>query len=1296
MFGFFLDKSDRVMKRASLIAAIFLLSGIVTGKAVEIFPDLKIVKSDHNGIVAEYTPKVEDILSQKAEGINTRLFVPYHANSDIPGTYPTAQRRHLLAVPPGATASLQVTSVKSHSANNVTLEKIPFEEEVEQSVSFESQKPAKDFVTISKPFRFRRFQVVEIIFTPALYNPATKSLTIADDINFIVNINGGSSTGYGINSELRNDKVILNYNQAAKWMIPPAINSSNSFFNATFVKIPIYEEGIYKITYDDLSNLSIDIESVPLAKIRLFNNGGRELPVSLNISTPDSLIENAIYVKDNNNNNVFDTDDYILFYGKGVSGWQETSPGVYSHYINHYTNFNTYWLDLSASGLDGKRMTGFGSQSSPSLNVETSPGRLFLEEEKVIYENSEFPGSGLNWYGDFFSGSGSRYEYFSCYSVASGYYKIKMTFKPVSGSSKFNIYWNNQQIAFSDTVKSSNILIHEGEDLTHEGSNSLKLELITSTSIYVDWYEIEYERSLTAVNGSIFFEAPVGTGAAYFNVEGLSNSALIFKISDYANVKVVENTNFTDDLSVSTAYRYCAYNLSAVKTLDNIYLYTQPQTDFTDLRAPSNEADYLYITHSDFSSEVDEVVDYWQTKTGLTVKKVDISQVFDEFSWGLYDPVAIRNFLRYAMDNWAKPPYHVALVGDGDYDYRNISSDNDKNWIPPYEAGNRCFDDFFVTLHNSTNPEIALGRYTVTSPQEAGIVVDKVKLYSGNTNYGSWHTRFVLVADDEYKAGAVFTSEYFHSQDSELLDNVFLPDYLNVNKVYLMDYPIAPGEGGRKKPAAADALIEKINRGAVLVNYYGHGNEYTWADEHVLIFDRDFPRIQNGDRLTIFVAATCDWAYFDNPERQSFPEELLVAEGRGAIASIASNRLTTSGSNRTLAENFYTLIFDDPVNTPSLGAALLNAKLLAGSSSNNLSYHIIGDPMIRPRFPRNYGEIVNILPDSLFAVNIIKTEGKLYLNNQPWEDFNGNVYLEAFDASLLMNYEYNGNSGVFLEYDLPGKNIFRGPFSANGSSFESNFIVPLDITYGGELGRISLYFWEDGIDGAGYINNIYIGAGGQELIDSDVPSAEIYFGDRAYQPGDPVSSSPVIIADLVDSSGLNLTGSSGHEIALIVDDNLEFDITDYFEYNIDSYRSGTLVKQLDYLPPGVHNMKFRVWDSFNHPQQLEFTIETVETSPTDDYLYGLLNYPNPFKDETALVFHTLANSVVEIEIYTVGGRKIKELPPQNCLGYVYDQFYWDGRDEMGDKVANGVYLYKVKAVIEGEKISKIGKMILMR
>ena len=1253
------------------------------------FPDLETKVDGQNRFIIIYRPDLRKLPPVK-DGIEYRLDVPHHTRSVAAGDWEVPFRRHLVAVPPGARVAVNVDRMRTRKLNNVRLSR-RIGDDISSVVK---NRPTADFITVSEIHSFRRHRVVEVIFRPAIYDPAMKQLTLADEIRLELTFDGGIRGGRQEKSKAPLERFLLNYRQARNWAVSPAPRIGSSLPQGELFKVKVDDEGIYRIGYDDLVNIGISPSDYPLDLVRIYNNGGRELSVALNAERPDSLIELAIYISDTDQDSTFDPEDYIVFYGRGTYGWADIGGGEFQHYINHYTYDNTYWLELSTAGPPGRRMEYFCIDSQASLPVSETRARVCREDEYVIYSSAGFPNSGLDWYGDYFNGASSKLYSEGFSSVASGYYEIKLKFKKISGSFHFNVYWNNSLVG---SISSTSLIVTiTGEGLTEEGINYLRLEQTSpSANTYLDWYEIEYLRKLETSNSELYFESPLASAIGYYYIEDLSEQAYIFRITDFDNVSMVRGKSFTDSLSAAAVRRYCAMEESRFRQPKYIYRYQLPAGDFSDLRDTGNGADYLFITHSDFYNSLQPLVNLWTSQEGMTVKVVDIQQVFDQFSWGLYDPVAIRDFLKYTNEHWAVTPFYVTLVGDGDYDYRNILSDNDKNWIPPYEELNTCYDDFYVYLGGSV-PEMALGRYTVTSASEMDIAIDKVVDYIESPEFGFWKTRITLVGDDEFKgAGEVYPSEFDHVEQCEDLGDYYIPDFFHLNKVYLTEYPVVPGAGGRQKPNAADDLVDFINRGCILVNYFGHGNEWVWADEGVFTAERDLPRIDNGKRLTYYIAATCDWAYFDYLEKQSMPEMLLVMPGRGAIASIGATRPTGSSNNFTLVKNIYSYMFEDPHNPKSGGESLMWAKIHLGGQ-NSEKYHIIGDPLIRPAAPTHTADVTSMEPDTLFALNLVNMDGEVLRDGVKWNDFEGTVYLEVYDTSKPVIYQF-AQSESTVHYDLPGSVIFRGPFSAAGGDFSAGFIVPMDITYGGDNGRISLYFNDGQEDGCACIGGLYLAAGASSLTDSDSTSVEVYFGDRSWRPGDPVAPSPLLIADLRDTSGINLTGFPGHKIVLIVDDDEEFDLTDHFEYDIDSYRSGTVESLIDYLPQGTHTMKFRVWDSFNNPMQVEFSAAVASEDPDEEYLRELLNYPNPFKDETMFTFRLLEQATVKINIFTVGGRKIKELGPDVCnKGYVKEQFYWNGRDRMGDKVANGVYLYKVSADFSGKTVSKIGRIVVMR
>jgi hypothetical protein len=1298
MFGFFAILGGLYMKAKSNIRTFLLCVLIpVVLNAKDKYPDFRVIETSDAGLSAFYRPDVSKLQPPKV-GRTLNVDLPHHGTALTPDGTPSPFRRHLIALPLGGRAAITINSLKTRVLENVSLPDYEINAETQALAEKDFPHPY-EFVSLSAPFRYRRLNVTELTLKPIQYDRITKKLTVLEEISFRVNFIESKDKSKTLPSEENFNDIVLNPHQAKNWNYSPLNSSPPAFPSGLLLKMIVRDDGAYRIGYSDIENLDLSPENFPLDLISLYNNGGRELPTGLASSTPDSMIENALFVFDEDSDNIFDQEDYLIFYGQSVKGWNQIAPDSLIHYINHYTADNIYWLELKTFGAPGKRMSLIDQSGSASTTISTTKARLFREDEKVIYSgNTILLGSGLNWYGDLLTGAMSKSYIHNLPNVASGYYKIRIRIYPISGSPYVKAYWNNNFLGY---ITNSSIKTYIGDAYTEEGLNTLKLENTNSSSLYLDWYEIEYERELQTDNqnpgGGLFISSPLGAGKAlYSTITGLNDSAFVFEVSDFAYVKYFIGNQFKDDLSNSAVKTYFACNYSALKTPESISVYSSPASDYTDLRDISNQGQYLLITHSDFFNGITPLVNLWTAETGLSVNRITTAQIYDQFGWGLYDPVAIRNFLKFAVDNWSQPPEYINLIGDGDYDYFNRMSVSDKNWVPPYEENSKCYDDFYTYLHTQ-HPELAIGRLTVTSTQELATVIDKITKYTSQPDFSSWRKHFIVVADDEFGPDGASLSEHSHTIQSESLADNYLPDFMDLTKVYLTEYPVVPGAGGRQKPGATEDLISAINEGAMMINYFGHGNEMVWAHEYVLQDERDIPQIDNGYRLSIFSALTCDWGYFDNVERQSTPEQLLVLPGRGAIASIGATRPTSGTQNWGLAQDIYTEIFQNEYNPKSLGEALKLAKL-SFSGSNSEKYHIIGDPMITPCTPRNEGEISQMAPDSLFALNLISLQGIIQHQGSPWTNFQGTVDVEVHDSAIPVTYFFQGEpDSDFVNYELPGKSIFQGPISVTGGVFTSYFVVPMDISYNQCLGRISLYFTDGVEDGCGYLDNIYIGSGGIVLMDNDIPTAQIYFGDESYRTGDPVPTSPTIIVNLVDSGGMNLTASPGHEIMLFADDALEFNLTPYFEYELDSHTKGALIHQLDYLAPGSHQMKLRVWDSFNHPCQVEFTLETSEIEEGGDYLSDLLNYPNPFSSETDFTFKILQSAEIEIEIYTVGGRLIKSLGPKTCTPmFVFNQFIWNGRDEEGDKIANGVYIYKVKADFNGEIVTKIGKLIVMR
>ncbi len=545
-----------------------------------------------------------------------------------------------------------------------------------------------------------------------------------------------------------------------------------------------------------------------------------------------------------------------------------------------------------------------------------------------------------------------------------------------------------------------------------------------------------------------------------------------------------------------------------------------------------------------------------------------------------------------------------------------------------------------------------------------------------------------MVADDEYGEGSSIEPE--HIRGTEDISANCLPSYFDRVKIYLTEYA---RQWGREKPQSGEDLLATINGGVLLVNYMGHGNPTLWAHEHVFVQSRDFPRIEASRRLSLYLAFTCDWAYWDDPSSVSFPEQLLTAAGRGAIGAIASTRLTYAYSNTLLARNFFLNQFGN--QTMTTGEALWRSKYQV-RGVNSATYHLLGDPTLYLAQPRLKGQFTSINPYPITPLARSELNGRIIsLQGTYLSDYRGSMEFILRDATIF-RIDTTPPNEIVLNYTIPGAMVYRGFLSVQNGLFNGIFIPPRDITLGDSTGRAVGYFHNDEVDGIISRDSLIFASDLFAGIDNTPPEIKIYFDSRSYRPGDHISATPLLIVDITDSSGLNLTGAMGHGINLRIDDSPPINITGHFRYNLDSYQSGSLEQSIGPLPTGLRRIEIEAWDSFNNLGVEVVEVEVIAGAGSL-LLDRVLNWPNPFRTTTALTFTVNQAVDYKIEIFTVNGRPIWHRNGSTNAGGLVTDVIWDGRDAAGRKVGNGVYLYKVTAWRRnGDKAQRLGKIAYIR
>lgn len=834
---------------------------------------------------------------------------------------------------------------------------------------------------------------------------------------------------------------------------------------------------------------------------------------------------------------------------------------------------------------------------------------------------------------------------------------------------------------------------------------------------WTDWFEILYRRNLSAVNDVVHLTSPDTGTTVEYDLRDFSNSDITgFDVTDFANVKRIASPYIS-----GSEFRFQAQQTTG--GINECFVvgangYRTPvsvqKAANSNLRGISDGADFIIIVHPDFLDDAKRLKQHRESASegnALRTIVVDVTSVYNEFSGGLLDPTAIRDFLGYAYSTWTIKPRYVLLFGDGTYDYKDILGKGG-NYIPPYETMESLYqintyasDDYFVRILRS-NPrnQMAIGRLSVGSVREARTVVDKIISYEKNLVTDPWKNRLTFVADDGYTSRGGDDGS-MHTDQSELLANYHTPRQFEQKKIYLIQYRTVTSSGGNRKPDVNQAIIDQFNQGTLTINWTGHGNRDVWAHEGVFQRETTIPRLNNGDKLAFVTAATCDFGRYDVPGDQSGAELLLTKGEGGAIAAVSTDRVAYADENRDFNDAFYDrLLARNADGSPTrIGDAMLDVKQLF-TSTNDTKFHIIGDPTVKlamPRYSATIDSINSVSPENLVqlkALSRVTVKGSVRKpGGETWSDYQGTLFITVFDAERQMSIAEG--IGVF-NFSLPGGIIYKGEVSITNGGFTSTFPVPKDISYESNRGRLAVYFKSGSTDGSGYNQNITIGGMDSSAVsDSTGPSVAAYLEDRNFRNGDLVNDHPRLLVDLSAKNGLNISGVGiGHGLQAWLDNSQNsIDLTEFYQGKTDSYQEGTVNYQLSSLADGSHMLKVRAWDIFNNSSTAEVSFQVASSAAL--LVKNVLNYPNPFRSSTTFTFQHNQDSPidVEIKIYALSGRLIQTLEQRTVMER-FVKVPWDGRDADGDELANGVYFYRLIAKTQDGRSSteEVGKLAIVK
>jgi flagellar hook assembly protein FlgD len=1211
------------------------------------------------------------------------------------------------------------------------------------SAELEKIKEFKQFITpnfeISSTTGKSRFEnIVYARITPIRLNPSSGQFELLESYSAFWDNDQ-------INVQLSNDQLKRNKKTTNV--------TSSVLATGKWYKIGVTKEGVYKINKTFLSNLGIDIDNIDPRNIRIYGNGGKLIPEKNSVYRHDDLKENSIAII-GENDGVFDSNDYILFYGQSTDSWKHKQGSFmpFEHQIHYFSDTSFYFITADL-GL-GKRISSQASLANTPNTITSSADYFGFHEENTV----NVVKSGREFYGEKFDLNTSYAFNFQIPDAVIGdsVFVLAAALSRNNTTSTYAVNFNNGAYTFTCAPTNTGSYLADvgyvggtaGAGLLSSTFLSVSVSKITAQATgWLDKIVFNCRRNLFFNQTQFNFRdrrtvLGVNTFAKYSITNNGANTPLIWDVTNPIEVSEQlfnTNSNILDFTSTSDSLKeFCiftntqAYTPKAYGLIPNQNLHAKLQ------------ADLVIVTHPSFLSEAVKIAKIHQDYDTLTYAIASTQEVYNEFSSGTPDIGGIRDFVKMLYHRPTDPNLatkYLLLLGDGSYKNKDINASGNTALVPTFETVNSSSfissfvtDDYFAMMDNDEGDlspassdlvDVGIGRFPVKNKDEAVAVTNKIEHYykrnygfdvnavessctTAENDYpqGDWRNWICFVGDDE-------DNNEHTSQANSLANKVYNGNkYYNVDKILLDSYVQYSTPGGDRYPDAINDLNKRMEKGALIVNYTGHGGELGLAEERIV----EVAQIlgwKNKNNMPLMVTATCEFSRFDDPDRTSAGEYCLLNENGGAIGLMTTVRLAFSGLNFILNNAFYDYALSPMTNgkMPHTGDIYRLTKRQIGTNEQYRNFVILGDPALKLSYPEqkvitstiNSQTVTSTSSDTLKALSLISVTGYVADNNgNKLTNFNGVVYPTVFDKEATISTLANDPGSSVLSFVLQKNIIYKGKSQVTNGDFSFSFLVPKDISYNFGKGKISYYAHNGVHDAHGYYDQVVVGGSNPNaIIDNQGPSIGLFMNDKKFVSGGVTNENPKVYAEITDVSGINTIGTGiGHDVVAVLDENTSKPIilNDYYVSDLNTYQSGKIRYPLNELAEGNHRLSLKVWDVQNN-SSTSYT-DFVVSSQAELALTHILNYPNPFTSKTKFfIEHNQCCTALKvlIQVYTITGKTVKSINQTiNNEGFRFDGIEWDGKDDYGDKLARGVYIYRV-TVTDGakKKADKIEKLVIL-